>query len=57
MALLTQEKIVSKIDKLTSLSSNFPSLIHEAEAMCIINRVEKEVIVSDWSEFLSFFAH
>jgi len=45
---LTQEKIVSKIDKLTSISYNFPSLIKEAEAMAIINRVEKDAILTKY---------
>jgi len=45
---LTQERVVQRLDKLTSLTANFPSLIHEAEAMSIINRIEKDVILGKY---------
>jgi len=45
---LTQALVIERLDKLTSVTGNFPSLIHEAEAMSIINRSEKEVILQKY---------
>jgi len=46
---LTQEKVLENVDKLVSTIVNFPSVVHEAGAMGLINRVEMQTILSAYS--------